>query len=365
KCTNCGVCLEVCPVFPLTKYVNKGAKAVMESITALLKGGPVTPEAYDMAFFCNTACAACSKACPEGLSPHTAFPAAIARINRAGWPLPAYAYQFTPQHPHNFASVFSALQMKPSDHRWFSRFPPNPEPVDVVFFTGCNVVATPHTVLDIMGILDAMKINYVTVAGGDICCGSGPMSWGDLEKAETIGREFVTGIASFRPKTAVFFCHGCYMLSTGILPKLIPVPFQSYELAQFLLENLDRLPLRHSLNKTVTVHDSCSSVLMGMTETTRKLLGAIPGVSLVEMKHNRSNALCCGGLTNINRPEHSEPLRRAPLAEAKATGAEVMATICTGCQLSFAPLQSDYSLQVQSYINLVAASVGVSHVEAA
>jgi Fe-S oxidoreductase len=79
------------------------------------------------------------------------------------------------------------------------------------------------------------------------------------------------------------------------------------------------------------------------------------------MEHNRENALCCGGLTNVNRPEISEPLRRAPLEEAKATGADILATICVGCQESFAPLEDQYPFEVRSYISLVAEAVGVQH----
>ncbi len=59
------------------------------------------------------------------------------------------------------------------------------------------------------------------------------------------------------------------------------------------------------------------------------------------------------------RPEITGPARQAPLHEAAATGADVMATICTGCQQSFAPLEPQYPFEVRSYISLVAEAVGV------
>jgi len=49
------------------------------------------------------------------------------------------------------------------------------------------------------------------------------------------------------------------------------------------------------------------------------------------------------------------------MKEAKATGADILATICTGCQESFAPLEHQYPFQVRSYISLIAEAVGVQY----
>jgi Fe-S oxidoreductase len=361
RCNNCGACLQACPVFPLTKFAHKGPQAVIEKVTELLKGGEVSEEAYDMVFSCNGACGMCAKACPEGLMLYSAFMSAIAKIVSAGKGPPPLSYQLTPGHRYNFPSVFSALQIKPSEERWIKKAPANPEPVDMVFFTGCVPAGIPHTLLEIVDILERIGVNFVTLAGGEVCCGSGPMLWGDLEASQSMSRHFVSTLAAFRPKKVVFFCHGCYMMCLGILPRFMSIPFESYELSQFLVENLDRIPFKQRVNKVVTLHDSCSVARLGMFEAPRKLLQAIPGITLVEMEHNRENALCCGGVTNITRPEITEPIRRAPLKEAKTTGADILATICTGCQESFAPLEHQYPFEVRSYVSLLAEAIGVHY----
>jgi len=361
RCTKCGECLQACPVFPLTKFADRGPQAVIEKLTELLKGGDVSEEAYDMVFSCNGACGMCVKACPEGLMLYAAFMPAIAKIISAGKEPPPLSYQLMPGHRYSFPNVFSALQIKPSEERWIKKAPANPEPVDVVFFTGCVPAGIPHTLLEIVGILERMGVNFVTLAGDAVCCGSGPMLWGDLEASQSMSRHFVSTLAAFRPKKVVFFCHGCYMVCLGILPRFMSIPFESCELSQFLVENLDRIPFTQRINKVVTLHDSCSVARLGMFDPPRKLLQAIPGITLVEMEHSKENALCCGGLTNITRPEITEPIRRAPLKEAKATGADILATICTGCQESFAPLEHQYPFQVRSYISLIAEAVGVQY----
>lgn len=360
KCTNCGLCLEACPVFPLTKVARIGSKAAIEKVTSLLKGGDPTEEAYEVVFSCNRGCGLCAKACPEGLMPYyLGFIAAAVRLTGAGMSLPPLTYQHLPGHRYNGASFLSALQLKPSEVRWMKRPPPHPKPVEVVFFTGCAPLGTPHVLLETVGIMERMGIDFVTLAGGELCCGLAGTLWGDLKAAQRLGQELVSAIAAFRPKKAVFFCSGCYLMCVGTLPRFGPVPFQSYELTQFLLENVDKIPFRKTVDRLVTLHDSCHSARLGTCDPPRRLLQVVPGIKLVEMAHNRSEALCCGGYTNTVYPEISEAMRRAPMTEAGAVGAEVMATMCAGCHLSFAPLESQYSFEVRNLISLLAESVGV------
>ena len=360
RCTNCGACLEVCPVFPLTGLAGKDPKAVMEKITGLLNGGNVSEEAYEMVFACNGGCDICSKACPEKLNPYSAFTSAIARIAGAGRQPPPQAYQVMPHHRHSFQRVFSALQSRTSERRWMSRAPADPKAAEFVLFAGCNATGMMHTFLETMAILDEMGIDYVALGGDELCCGTAAMLWGDLEAAQSMGQELVSNIAAFHPRKAIHFCTGCYVMCWGMLPRFIPVPFESCEVAQFLADNVDRIPFKKSIGKVIAVHDACSLARLGSYEDPRKLLHAIPGITLVEMKHNRADSLCCGGATNTWRPDISEPLRRAPLEEARATGAQILATTCTGCQKSFAPLEKDYPFEVRSYISLLAESLGVS-----
>lgn len=361
RCTNCGECLNVCPLFPLTESSSKGPQAAIEAVTDLLKGGPVSDVAYEVAFSCTGACGICAKVCSEKLLPYMAFPSAIARIVASGRQPPALHYQYRPGHRYNFARVFSALQMKPSEARWLTKPPENPEPVDVVFFGGCSATGTPHTLMEIVDILDSMDISYVALAGGDICCGSAPLLYGDVEAAQSLGERFVSAIAAFRPKKAVFFCTGCHMSCVGILPRFVSIPFESCELTQFLVDNLDRIPFKQKIEKVVTLHDSCSVARLGTFEAPRTLLKSIPGLKLVEMEHNRADALCCGGVANTMRPEITREMRLAPMKEARFTGADVMTTICTGCQESFAPLEDVFGLEVRSYVSLVAEALGKRH----
>jgi len=362
KCTGCGDCLRACPVFPLMKVADSKPEVVITKLTDLLETGKVSDEAYEMAFSCPGPCGSCAKACPEGLVLYSVFMPAFAKLAQGGKKAPSLSYQYLPKHRFNFASVFSALQIEPSQERWLREAPPvEPTPVDVVFFGGCHATAMPHILLDIISILDQMNLDYVALAGGDLCCGVGAMLSGDLDEAQSLGQTLISTIASFRPSKAVFYCAGCHMLCLGTWSQCYTVPFQSYELIQFLAENLDSMTFTKNLNKTITLHDSCCVDIMKTSDAARKLLQAIPGLNLVEMEHNRADALCCGGYANAMRPEIMEPIRRASLEEAEEIGADVLATVCPGCQESFAPLEGQYQFEVRNYTSLLAEAMGFHH----
>jgi len=362
KCTRCGLCLAACPVFPSMKAARLGPRAVVEKLTEVLTGSDPSDEVYELVYTCNRGCGLCAKACPEGLVPDfSGITPAAAKLAERGLKPPHLAYQLMPGHRHNSPDFLSALQTKPSEVRWMKRPPPDPKPVDIVLFTGCAPAGTPHVLMETTAILESMGLNFVTLAGGDLCCGQAPMLWGDLQEAQRMGQELVSAIAAFKPKKAVFLCGACHITCVGIWPLFTTAPFQSQEMVQFLLENLGRIRFKNKVNKVVTLHDSCQVARIGASDLPRQLLQVIPGVTLVEMAHSKADALCCGGYTNTIHPEISESMRRAPMDEARATGANVMATICGRCHQSFAPFEAQYPFEVQSFTTLLAEAIGVRY----
>jgi len=88
------------------------------------------------------------------------------------------------------------------------------------------------------------------------------------------------------------------------------------------------------IDLTVTYHDPCD-LGRGSREydAPRKLIRAIPGVTLVEMEHNRENCLCCGGGGNLEMfdSDLSGEIAKAKIDEAMATGAQAVVTACQQC----------------------------------
>jgi Fe-S oxidoreductase len=110
-----------------------------------------------------------------------------------------------------------------------------------------------------------------------------------------------------------------------------------HHMTPFLADRLDvlRPRLARPLGYRITYHDSC---VLGrhnhIHEQPRQILAALPGVTLVEMVHNRDNTLCCGGggggmwLDTHYRARGHARLSEVRVEEAIATGADVLAVSC-------------------------------------
>jgi len=362
ECLICGACLEQCPVFPSRQFTDADSIALTEGILQVLEGGDITDEVYHTLWSCM-ACAQCRQWCPVDISPSTMFSLARREMTRRGRPLPDLLDQWSPDSRYNFHRVISAMQIKPSDRRWLSRAPDNPQPADVVVFLGCIMRAMPGIAFTLVDILERMGIDF-TMLGGDLCCGSAYGLVGNPQKGETAAAEAWANILAFQPRTIVFECGSCYGRFSQRPPAPPDFPVQCQPYTEFLLDNLDKINFTTSIDKVVTYHDACDRRRSGIGDyaTPRRLLQAIPGIKLVEMAHNRDDALCCGGLANSTFPEVTRGVRMARLEEARTAGADLIVTGCRSCYTALAGLDDGYP-QVTHDILLIGEAMGISHPE--
>jgi hypothetical protein len=133
-----------------------------------------------------------------------------------------------------------------------------------------------------------------------------------------------------------------YHLFTEVHPKEMAVEhgqeFISFH--EWLLEKIasGEIALPNKLNMKITVHDNCYSKIPGKKywETPRAIMEKC-GCEIVEMKHSKQDALCCGfgaGASwkhNISIPFDiiSEGAKR--IREAEETGADALVSYCGGC----------------------------------
>ena len=77
--------------------------------------------------------------------------------------------------PMAVVRMLSRLQMPPEV---LARVNPKPQrapaagPPDVVFYTGCNVLKTPHIALLCLDVLDLLDVDYRVMGGTSTCCGT-------------------------------------------------------------------------------------------------------------------------------------------------------------------------------------------------
>jgi heterodisulfide reductase subunit D len=85
---------------------------------------------------------------------------------------------------------------------------------------------------------------------------------------------------------------------------------------------------------TVTYHDPCD---LGrgarVYENPREVIRSIPGITFVELPHNREDCRCCGGGGNLEMVDAklSAEIAKAKIEEILSTGAQAVVTSCQQC----------------------------------
>jgi Fe-S oxidoreductase len=354
ECTLCGECVRNCPVFPLTPIKDKAPEEVMEKVINFLKDGVFSEEVFYKAFSCAS-CRNCTDSCPQGIDVLLAFEAARIRLANQG-KLPEAVRSMG--EIASFGRILSALQIKPSEARWLRRPPSRPAKTENVVFTGCNLPQFPHTVFAFLDILEKMGIDFITLSGGELCCGF-PFfpAYGKVRESEEKARELVASLKAFSPKRVILICAGCYHQINELYPKFLDLDFEVQFYSRFLNEHLDKINFTRPLGKTVIFHDSCMSRRAGVNESVRRLLESIPGLKVF-----KSPAICCGGTPQLTTPEITRKLA-PPFVENLAeqtvkTRADYLVNLCQVCRMTFYPTIGRYSFGLKDVPSVINESMG-------
>lgn len=363
QCILCGECVSNCRMFPLIPALkDKDPVEIMESIIDFLKDGVFSEEVYTMAFSC-AGCGYCTDFCPQGIDVMRVVEATKIELVEQGKKPPEALNFVLPKQRVNLYEILAALQTKPSERRWLREVPSQPQKTENVVFLGCSPPALPHNVFAFLDILEKMGLDFVTVSGGGLCCGTSFCpAGGRVRESEEVARELVTALKeAFSPKRLIFSCTGCYRQFGEYYPQFLydDTEFELKFYTQFFSENLDKINFVKPVEKTVTLHDSCVLARRFKdTESPRNLLESIPGLKLVEMEHNRGETLCCGGLANMTNPELGQKLGHTLVEEAEKTGADYLVDVCPFCQLGLYPQIKGYSFGLRDIATLINEAMG-------
>jgi Fe-S oxidoreductase len=359
ECTLCGECVRNCPVFPLTPIKDKAPEEIMEKVINFLKDGVFSEEVFHKAFGCAD-CEICTDSCPQGINVLLAFEAARIRLANQG-KLPEAVHSMG--EIASFGRTLSALQMKPSEARWIKRAPSQPERTENVVFTGCNLTQFPHTVFAFLDILERMRIDFVTLSGGELCCGF-PLfpAYGKVRESEEKARELVASLKAFSPRRVILICAGCYHQINELYPRFLDLDFEVQFYSQFLIKHLDKINFTSPLGKTVVFHDSCMSRRAGVNESVRTLLESVPGLKVV-----KSPTICCGGTPQLTAPEITRKLAPTFVAtlakETIKTSADYLVNLCQICRMTFYPSIGRYPFGLKDVPSLINESMGGTEYE--
>lgn len=347
QCSNCGICLQKCPVMKM------GVEESKAEIARLINGED-PKRVFDECSFCFS----CNHYCPQGLRPYNLIMERItAKYRDSGKDIPReLSYMMTGKNETGF--VFDQYNAAPDEDkailvRW-SKVPPKAKDT---LFIGCHGRTVP-------GSIEHSRVLSSLVKFGprDACCGELAYRFGDIETfVKTVERTY-RQLEALETDRLVCYCGSCSNFLGNVWPNYhkIKLPFKVISLYEWIWEKYQagELSIQRQDPRKIVVSDSCytSELGDGFYEALRGLYKA-SGMSLIELENNRYDSLCCGMATALreSRGDRSEVAvtTKKKMEQIRATKEKEVICNCPGCVGSLS-----HSLKLQG----VKVSFGVNEI---
>jgi glycolate oxidase iron-sulfur subunit len=395
-CVHCGLCLESCPTYVITRAEMDSPRGRIYLMKALSEGHlDLDRDAVRHLDLCLE-CRGCETACPSGVRygrlierarsyveqnwrrgiierlrnwiigaifPYPSRLRAalvplrfaermgIVKLLRGFAPsaardwielLPTLNEEAPPQYPGQSQSGLALFQEQPQESA--IRQAPS-----VVVHQGCVAqVLTQSANINCERALAAAGYR-VEHLPSTLCCGALDIHHGNLKRAREFARANVVALAASGAERIISAASGCsaVIAQYGELLKGDPqsaatareISARVTDLSSLLLDRLNPAAVAQSrggFRATVTYHDSCHLAHgLGVREPPRELLRSLPGVCLVELAESD---LCCGsaGTYNLTERAMARELARRKVENIIATGADYVVLSNPGCQFQIA-----------------------------
>ena len=344
SCIRCGLCLATCPVYRSTLRETDSPRGKIALLRALGDGRLDAGQDLASRYYDCLLCGACANICPSGVPLEGILQAARDDMVR---------HKLEPEKLERLGQVIREhynISGEDNAHRliWTENMEEKPsgtaarETADVVYFVGCvgsffpRSYRLPQTMAQ---LLDRSGLDYVVLGGEERCCGYPLLISGELELARELIEHNLEEVTRLQAKRVVFTCPSCLHIWNEVYREAAggDLPFELLHATELLAEMVDegKLRFKQMPPQRVTYHDPCD---LGRKEqifdAPRRVLKAIPGVELVEMRDNRANSHCCGGGGNLETydPALAHTVSDARLAQALEVEAAVVASACQQCE---------------------------------
>jgi len=342
-CAQCGYCVDECTLYQGRQWESSSPRGKWFFLQEVLEGKQKFDQKTVNNFLLCTTCEKCDLNCQLDLPIEPAWGTMRGELiqKRNHMTFPAFEIMAASlQKERNIWGGFQAERCL-----WT---PPDladkiKDQAEVAYFAGCTASYVEHDIAQAAArLLDKAGVEFCTLGNEESCCGIPMLVAGKWDVWEENMRRNIAAMQRRGVKTVVTSCPACWLVWHTYYPQWakklgIDYPFEAKNYTEILADKLvaGELKFEQPIPMTVTFHDSCHLGRAGsIYEAPREVIRAIPGVRLVEMAHNREEALCCGSvLTRIGEPDPtSNVLGSKRIREAEATGAEAILALCPCCQ---------------------------------
>jgi Fe-S oxidoreductase len=358
-CSGCGRCVEVCPTAEPGGVDRSDPRAVVQDVLAILRGdGDPASAGARWAQTC-TGSGRCLTACDDGVNPR--FMLALARLTLNERTVEAgrrAAGQKAFDTMSRGVKVLSRLQL-PADVvarvTRPARADDGPAP-EVLLYLGCNVMKTPHIALLCMDVLDRIGARYKVSGGPANCCGVIQFRAGDVKTAGRVGGNTVAGFAATGAPRVLTWCPTCNLQLGEIVMPVAQPAFALEHVVPYIADRLDRLTPHfvRRVDKRVALHEHPG--VAGVTEGVLKILGAIPGLTVVDLAQPRVGYMC-NSLAPV--AAYKRALHARELAAAEAAGVDALVGIYHACHRELCAHETTYPFRIVNFLEIVGEALGI------
>jgi heterodisulfide reductase subunit D len=365
-CTRCGKCVEVCPSVKPAGIAEASPEDIIGGVLEIVRSGDGPEASRIWAASCMLS-GDCIKACDYGVNPRFLLAMARLAVARAGNELPERRRQGVEKYRDlgRDVTVLSRLQLDDAllerlGQKSASVASPAEAP-DFVFYTGCNVLKTPHIALLALDIMDALGVTYQVMGGPSHCCGVLQLRSGDAEMSGRMSSSSMEKLSRSKSGQVISWCPSCYVQFTELtLPTVERQrgsrPFEMTPFMRFLDGRLAQLlpHLRQRVEMRVALHRHPG--VAGVMEAAAAILRAIPGVELVDL------AQPAVGLQSVNLgvlPEFKRELQLNELEAARDAGVDALVTVYHSEHRELCAHERDWPYQIVNVLEIVGESMGL------
>ena len=337
-CIQCGFCRLGCPIFAQTALESRNARGHVILAYNLMTGAVEPSEELSASFYECTTCLNCRAVCPAGVEVASIVCGARQRLAEAGYLPEVFAPML--ESLKDRGNPFGELADKRTE-----TYPSGYEKraalageVDVLLYLGCTgSYQDLYIVPSMMELMDRLGVNYSVLGKEENCCGYVAHLVGSEEVFQECMERNVAAFSDLNPKLIVTTCAGCHRTLRDLYREHSDFDVEVLHAVEYVdrLISDGTLQLQGEFPMKVIYHDPCDiGRHMGIYESPRNVLEAIPGLELMEFSLNRALAKCCGGGGGLKGYDGdlSSVLADERVAEAMDLGAEVIVSACPTCK---------------------------------
>jgi heterodisulfide reductase subunit D len=365
-CTRCGKCVEACPSVRPAGIADATPRDIISGVLDIARTGHGPDASRKWAASCMLS-GDCIKACDYGINPR--FLLAMARLatTRAENALSGRRRLGVEKFRDlsRDVTVLSRLQLDGDVLKRLGQksasVSESGEAPDFVFYTGCNVLKTPHIALLALDIMDSLGITYRVMGGPTHCCGIMQLRAGDAEMSGRMGSSSMEKLSHSKSGQVIAWCPSCYVQFTETTLPTIKIqrgsqPFEITPFMQFLRVRLDQLRpiLRQHVNLRVALHKHPG--VAGVMEAAADILRAVPGVEIIDLQQPAV------GLQSVNLgvlPALKRELQLNELQAASDAGVDALVAVYHSDHRELCAHERDWPFRIINILEIVGESMGL------